>query len=156
MARITKEEDFIDNYKELEALIAGYIQNNPSLLEEFFEDKEVIWDIYLIMIVDFPLDVGLKIKIENDRFYCKKVIVESDSTLELRDYLNHLPLFDTFQGNSDNNKLINPGVFEQELLRDMEFEELAELFDTKEVIYLQEEDMKEVVDSWLNEVVDDV
>lgn len=154
--KIAEKDGFINKYKESESFIASYIQNNPALLEEYFPDKEVIWDIYLILIIDFEIDLQEKIEIENDRFYCKKVIVNNKLGLESKDYLKYLSLFTTFQGDSSGDGFMSQANFEKELLTGMEFEELTGLFNEQDFISLEADDIKGAVDSWLTGVDKDV
>ncbi len=154
--KIDEEDGFINKYKESEAFIASYIQNNSALLEEYFVEKEVIWDIYLVLIIDFEIDLQEKIEIENDRFYCKKVIITNKQELDLKDYLKYLSLFTIFQGDSSGDGFMSQANFEKELLTGMEFEELTALYNNQDFISLEADDIQGAVDSWLTGVDKDV
>jgi len=153
---IEKKEELFMKYKECESFIAAYIQNNPALLNEYFADREVIWDIYLFLIIDFTIEPEERIRIENDRFYCKKNIINRKPGLKAEDYIQYSTLFTTFQGKNCNDNFISTTYFEKELLSGLDFAELTELFIKEDFISLATENIEEIIDSWVTGVDKDV
>lgn len=86
-------EDLKKRWKELESFIAAYIQNDETLIEKYFDDSDIIWDIYIILFVDFEVEPELKMEIESDRFFCKKTILKYDKELSSKEQLKEMTLY---------------------------------------------------------------
>lgn len=156
ITEIEKKEDFFYKYKESESFISAYIQNNPYLLEEYFKDRDVIWDIYLFLIIDFEIEPEVKNRIENDRFYCKKNIMYKKPGFKAKEYLQCSTLFTTFLGTDTEDGFISRINFEKELLSGLNFTDLAVLFSNEDFINLETDEIKKIVDNWVTEVEKDV
>ena len=74
---LKEQSELKEEWKNLQAAVAGYIQNNKEI-DSFFDDRDIKFDIYLIFLTEFQVDLKLKTEIENNRYYCKKVILEYD------------------------------------------------------------------------------
>ncbi len=71
-----KKDDFIEEWQDIQASVAGNIQAN---LGELGLNESLAWNIYIIFIINFGFDKNLKNKIESNTFCCKKYIVEVDN-----------------------------------------------------------------------------
>jgi len=135
-----KKEEFEDNWKESVHFTAGYIQSN---LEKFDFEEDMAWDIYLIFLINFQIDLEFKNQIERDKFCCKKYVVD------IRDYSSHeeaikdrIPLFADF-----NSKNMNKCYFlaNDTLVR----ERITEGLNTPLAIYFQKKENIDKIDCQL-------
>lgn len=106
--------------RTLESFVAGYIQNNRELLTSL-GDPDIIWDIYLVFLTHGEISVEKKVELENDRFYCKKVVLPYHSERSLEEHLHELTLFQEFDHISQRDgTYLEKDAFVKQLLTTIE------------------------------------
>lgn len=102
--------------RKLESVAAGYIQNNRELLDAL-GDPDLIWDIYLVLLTHGEISVETRVELENDRFYCKKVILPYQPTQSIVEHLLTMTIFQQFDDTVQREgKYVEKDAFINQLL----------------------------------------
>lgn len=67
------EEDLVNHWEEVMYFVGGYIQNK---LDELKLDDSYLWNMYIIYFVNNFKDLKIKLTIENNKFCCKKYLID--------------------------------------------------------------------------------
>lgn len=150
------QEELKKEWQDLESFVNAYLQNNEEFIVETFADQDIIWDIYIIILVDFEITDKLKMEIESDRFFCKKIILDYKPELNYREHLAELSLFQDFLAADAVDSKIDQTDFKIELTKNLNNDKLKKLIFSDQFINLEEEKIREAVSDWLTEVDNDV
>lgn len=150
------QEELKKEWQDLESFVNAYLQNNEEFIVETFADQDIIWDIYIIILVDFEITDKLKMEIESDRFFCKKIILDYKPELNYREHLAELSLFQDFLAADAVDSKIDQNDFKIELTKNLNNDKLKKLIFSDHFINLEEEKIREAVSDWLTEVDNDV
>ena len=150
------QEELKKEWQDLESFVNAYLQNNEEFIVETFADQDIIWDIYIIILVDFEITDKLKMEIESDRFFCKKIILDYKPELNYREHLAELSLFQDFLAADAVDSKIDQNDFKIELTKNLNNDKLKKLIFSDQFINLEEEKIREAVSDWLTEVDNDV
>jgi hypothetical protein len=149
---IKEQSELNEEWKNLQAAVAGYIQNNKGI-DSFFDDKDIKFDIYLIFLTEFKVDLKLKTEIENNRYYCKKVILEYDKERSIADNLKQLIIFQRIEDKSIKpEEYISEAKFRDNLVKSTNDEKEAIELLEKNIVGLNKEQYDQIINQWLAEV----
>ena len=98
-------DDLVNKWQDVQSFVAGNIQSNLSELQL---DEKLMWNIYIIFLLNIDVDKNLKNTIETNKFCCKKYIVNVEDLLN-EESINTaitetIPLFSNF--NFGNNEQV--------------------------------------------------
>ena len=150
------EEKLKKEWQELESFVNAYLQNDEEFIAETFSNQDIIWDIYIVILVDFEIANKLKMEIESDRFFCKKIILDYKLELNYTEHLAELSLFQDFFATGDVDSSINEDNFKINLTKNLNNEKIEKLILNPGFIDLEEKEMRAAVSDWLTEVDNDV
>jgi hypothetical protein len=150
------EEELKKEWQELESFVNAYLQNDEKFIAETFSNQDIIWDIYIVILVDFEIANKLKMEIESDRFFCKKIILDYKSELNYTEHLAELSLFQDFFATGDVDSSINEDNFKINLTKNLNNEKIEKLILNPGFIDLEEKEMRAAVSDWVTEVDNDV
>ncbi|WP_027338614.1 ABC-three component system middle component 1 [Halonatronum saccharophilum] len=137
--------------EKLEDFVLGFIQNNEELIDNYFDNQDVIWDVYIVLLVDFDLDLASKIKIESNRLYCKKVILNYDADLSRKENLSKLILFQNLKPEMVNT-IISEERFRNNLSKKTKDEKLISLIKENSLDEANNFKINDIIENWLVEV----
>ncbi|WP_408955416.1 ABC-three component system middle component 1 [Natroniella sp. ANB-PHB2] len=145
------EEELKYKWQELEDFVLGFIQNNEEFIDNYFDNPDIIWDVYIVLLVKFDVDLALRMKIENSRLYCKKVILDYDVNLSIKENLSNLILFQNL--NLDMvNTTISEEIFRNDLSKTTKDKELALLIKNNSLDETNNFKGNEIIKGWLGDI----
>ncbi len=151
LARIEACDQLTDQREQLENFIGGYFQNKTNFIKQHFNDLDIIWDIYLILIIDFPIDLKKRLEIENDRFICKKIVINYEPELSLKEHLSKITLFQPKPKLPQINQHLNETAFKKELIKFTPDQQLKNFIKQDNFLFLKPEEIDQVWQEWLKE-----
>ena len=146
-----KEDDFIEEWQDIQASVAGNIQAN---LEELGLKESLAWNIYIIFTINFELEKYLKNKVESNKFCCKKYVINVDdiqSKEQIKSKIeNTIALFSNFDFSEGNHSSSNRDRIKEKIFENSNKSTLMNKFKNTQQIYsLIETDS---ISSFINEL----
>jgi len=80
------ESELSDNWRKITSSVAAYYQSTFDNEKNDFER----WNIYILFLVQTPVDSQLKYRIENDKFSSRKIVHDESTTQPDMEYLQTL------------------------------------------------------------------
>jgi hypothetical protein len=143
---VDNEEKLSKSWDQLENFAAGFIQNDRNFVSKHFEDPQIIWDMYIVLFTKFEPDAELKYEIENNRYFCKKIVKKYRPELSISENLQRITLFATFENKQPDRVEREDKYFFESLIKDLD--DIPDGFMDK----LKNSQVKEyssIVDQWL-------
>jgi hypothetical protein len=150
-AVINEEDNLLKIKNYMESFVSVNIHNNLEELYKYFESDNIIYDIYIVLLIDFKLKENLKIEIENDHYYCKKIVLDYKNNLTLKENLKELLLFKKLQeDNLSSANHIDNKIFRSKISKKSKDDKIKNMISNLSV---EAEDLnsKAIVESWLQE-----
>lgn len=156
--KIENIDNLKDRWKDIQDFVAGKIQANLSV---YNLEQNLMWNMYIIFLVDKKVDKKLINDIESNKFCCKKYVVytkdlENDDCIK-QDLENQVALFSKFDSSSNVFAISNDQSIKQKIFNHSEKSKLLESFkDTDNIQKIKElEKIKNYVDKLLEEYNDE-
>jgi len=152
LTAVVNEESNLSKIKDyLESFVSGNIHNNREEIYKHFESDSIFYDIYIVLLIDFKLKDNLKTKIENDHYYCKKIGLDYNSNLKLKENLKELLLFKKLQeDNLSSANHIDNKIFRSKISKKSEDDKIKNMISNLSV-EAEDLDSKAIVETWLQE-----
>ncbi len=145
------EENFFNLWNDTQSYVAGSIQAN---LDEYSLNENLAWNIYLIFIVSFNIEINIVNKIQADKYCCKKYILkvnDIENIEEVKDVISkEIPLFSTFNFSVGNSVSSIEREVKQDIVNKTNNSLLANKFLSKENISNIKSD--ESIDEFIQEL----
>jgi len=111
-----KKDDFVEEWQNIQASVAGNIQAN---LEELGLKESLAWNIYIIFVINFKLEKYLKNKVESNKFCCKKYVINVDD-IQNKEQIksrieNTIALFSNFDFSEGNHSSSNTDKIKEKI-----------------------------------------
>ncbi|QDF29159.1 ABC-three component system middle component 1 [Halarcobacter anaerophilus] len=159
---IIKKFENIDNLKkqwqDVQDFVAGKIQAN---LSAYNLEQNLMWNMYIIFLVNKKVDKKLINDIESNKFCCKKYIVytkdlENNDGIK-KDLEKQVPLFSKFDFSGDILAISNDQSVKQKIFKYSEKSKVLESFTLTENIQniIESEKIKNHIDKLLEEYNDE-
>jgi len=150
-AVINEEDNLLKIKNYMESFVSVNIHNNLEELYKYFESDNIIYDIYIVLLIDFKLKENLKIEIENDHYYCKKIVTDSHNNLTLKENIKELLLFKKLQeDNLSSANHIDNKIFRSKISKKSEDDKIKNMISNLSV-EAEDLDSKAIVETWLQE-----
>lgn len=129
--------------RTLENFVAGYIQNDRQVLEHL-GDRDMIWDIYLVLLTQSEIRVEWKVELENDRFYCKKIVLPYNPGQRMEEHLSQMIIFQRFAELAEREaSYLGKGDFVEKLAATIDEPGLAQFLKKNDLLALDEKKLRE-------------
>ncbi len=148
ISKIDDEKILKKRCEELEYMVAGYFQDKFGFLKDNFTNDYVIREVYLLLIVDFEVEVKLRKDIEKDLFVCKKYVILYEKNKTMKEHLIDFALYRSLTDLRENDNFVKETEIKKETLIFRQDAKLITFLGQDKVLFLNPKDIASMWYTW--------